>query len=284
MENEKESMGSRIKKCRKARGLTQGELAKLVGASTSAIMRYEKDPDDPDYTEPKVSTFKAIASTLHVSEDYLLCKTDKSKEISVSSFAIPQKLQDLVYRKVQMTYDMMDEDDLDGYGIDSSFFEEILSKPVTISVVKKLMETFYVTMEGLFDPNVTLRHPPIGSVLDDEEDMPTDEDLINYVMTFEDTEEALLEKYGINSSEFDSYAFTEFIESVLKVYFKNNEKVVGKLTDKYLKLPAAICSIITENDYRSLIMLYESMDYHYRPLALSMLRDIKEFSLWNKEP
>lgn len=66
-----ETTGDRIKACRREKNLTQGELGEMVGLSTTAIMRYEKN-----MREPKAQAFHAIAEALGVSEDYLLCKTD----------------------------------------------------------------------------------------------------------------------------------------------------------------------------------------------------------------
>lgn len=66
-----ETTGDRIKACRREKGLTQGELGEMVGLSTTAIMRYEKN-----MREPKAQAFHAIAEVLGVSEDYLLCRTD----------------------------------------------------------------------------------------------------------------------------------------------------------------------------------------------------------------
>lgn len=42
------TFGMRLKKCRKAKGLTQKELAALIGASYASISNWEKDQNVPD--------------------------------------------------------------------------------------------------------------------------------------------------------------------------------------------------------------------------------------------
>lgn len=54
------SVGSRIKKIRKERGLTQSELAELVGVKTVTIRKYESDE-----REPNLETLKKICASLN---------------------------------------------------------------------------------------------------------------------------------------------------------------------------------------------------------------------------
>ena len=60
-------LGNIIKKAREQAGLTQEELAGLIGISRTAIARYELGE-----IEPKIRNLIAIAETLNVSIDYLL--------------------------------------------------------------------------------------------------------------------------------------------------------------------------------------------------------------------
>ena len=60
-------MGSRILECRQAQNMTQGELAKRVGVSTSFIGHLER-------TEkiPSLETVASLCAALDVSMDYLV--------------------------------------------------------------------------------------------------------------------------------------------------------------------------------------------------------------------
>ncbi len=60
-------LGDRLKKAREQAGLTQEELAGLIGVSRTAIARYELGE-----IEPKVRNLISIAEKLSVSTDYLL--------------------------------------------------------------------------------------------------------------------------------------------------------------------------------------------------------------------
>ena len=63
----KTSMGERIKRLRKAAGLSQQKLANELGISIKSIQRYEKNAN-----EPSRYVTKLIATYFAVSTDYLL--------------------------------------------------------------------------------------------------------------------------------------------------------------------------------------------------------------------
>ena len=65
--------GSRVAKLRKDAGLSQKELAKRIGVSTSAIGMYEQDR-----REPSADILLALAGEFHVSLDYLLTGRDSA--------------------------------------------------------------------------------------------------------------------------------------------------------------------------------------------------------------
>ncbi len=62
-----EKLGETIKELRMERGLTQPELAKLVGVSNGMISIWENNVN-----EPKASYIKRLALTFDVSADFLL--------------------------------------------------------------------------------------------------------------------------------------------------------------------------------------------------------------------
>ena len=62
-----------LKSLRKANGLTQDELAKILKISRSTIGMYENGSREPDY-----ETLEAIADYFNVYIDYLLGRTNKT--------------------------------------------------------------------------------------------------------------------------------------------------------------------------------------------------------------
>ena len=62
-----ESIGSRIAKYRKAKGMTQEELANQLGVSSQAVSKWENDASCPD-----ISLLPRLCHTLGISTDALL--------------------------------------------------------------------------------------------------------------------------------------------------------------------------------------------------------------------
>ena len=65
------SFGKRLSSLRKEKGLTQNNLADLLGVSRGTIGMYEIDKRDPD-----TSTLEKLSNIFNVSIDFLLGKTD----------------------------------------------------------------------------------------------------------------------------------------------------------------------------------------------------------------
>lgn len=63
-----ETMGDRIRHLRLARGLTQGELAKLCGVTTSAVSQWEIGST----ANIKLKAFLALAHALRTDFEYLI--------------------------------------------------------------------------------------------------------------------------------------------------------------------------------------------------------------------
>lgn len=72
--NARKAMGGRIKKVRKAKGLTQKSLGKMLNVEDATISRYESGDRQPD-----TEMLRLIADTLDVAVDYLLGRTDTQK-------------------------------------------------------------------------------------------------------------------------------------------------------------------------------------------------------------
>lgn len=61
----------RLKTIRKERGLTQADLAKLIGIKKAAITRWESGSREPNFTR-----LVELCDALDVSSDYLLGRTE----------------------------------------------------------------------------------------------------------------------------------------------------------------------------------------------------------------
>ena len=69
--------GSRLKKLRKEKGLTQGELGKMLGVGKSAVCCYEKE-----MRSPSSETIMDLVNIFAVSADYIL-GTDELAVVTV---------------------------------------------------------------------------------------------------------------------------------------------------------------------------------------------------------
>jgi len=78
-------IGERLAKARKAAGLTQQQLADLLGTNYKAISSYERDLYEPDDRKTKI-----IAERLNISLDYLLGLTDEELRLDRTNlFVLP---------------------------------------------------------------------------------------------------------------------------------------------------------------------------------------------------
>ena len=71
-----ETIGKRISKFRKAKGLTQEELASRLGVSSQAVSKWENDASCPD-----ISLLPQLCQVLGITSDELL--TGKSSEVKM---------------------------------------------------------------------------------------------------------------------------------------------------------------------------------------------------------
>lgn len=86
-----ETMGSRISKFRKARGLTQEELAVTMGVSSQAVSKWENDLSCPD-----IGSLPRLAKTLGITTDELL--SGKRDEVRMLPAEQRKPVDELVFR------------------------------------------------------------------------------------------------------------------------------------------------------------------------------------------
>lgn len=70
---------NRIKELRKKNHLTQHELGSLLHLSQQQIQKYESG-----ILEPKASVLVALADLFHTNTDYILMRTETSKDLNIN--------------------------------------------------------------------------------------------------------------------------------------------------------------------------------------------------------
>ena len=86
-----ESIGNRISKYRKAKGLTQEELAAKLGVSSQAVSKWENDASCPD-----IALLAQLCKTLGISTDELL--TGNNNEVKLVPVEQRKSLDELTLR------------------------------------------------------------------------------------------------------------------------------------------------------------------------------------------
>lgn len=86
-----ETIGNRIAKFRKAKGLTQEELANQLGVSSQAVSKWENDASCPD-----ISLLPQLCKVLSISTDELL--TGKNDEVKLVPAENRKSLDELTLR------------------------------------------------------------------------------------------------------------------------------------------------------------------------------------------
>ena len=123
-------MGERIREARKQKGLTQAELASLIGVQRAVISKYETN-----MIEPSIKQLKKIADALDVSIGYL-----QGYE-SIDTFQIVQALKnnnlDEIEKLAKLPKGTLDETSpknrelIKEFAKKAEFFEEVFSiRPV----------------------------------------------------------------------------------------------------------------------------------------------------------
>lgn len=95
-----ETMGERIKRLRQLKGITQEDLAKIVGLQRGAIAKYEIGIVE----NMKQTTIKIMADYFGVKPSYLMCLEEKTDELGNPVISIP------VLGTVKAGYDYLAEE------------------------------------------------------------------------------------------------------------------------------------------------------------------------------
>lgn len=131
------SIGSKIKKLRQSKGLTQTDLGKILGVEKSTISMYENDKSRPD------DTIKLkIADYFDVTVDYLLGKSYDPKLSRKDEIDIAKQIEK-INDSLENTEDLM-------------FHGEILDDETRELLKKSLENTIYfskILAKEKFNPN-----------------------------------------------------------------------------------------------------------------------------------
>ncbi len=95
MEKETETIGSRIRECRKALGLSQEALAELLYMKKNTICRYEKDEHDIP-----ASVVVALAGALHTTPNHLLLGESEGDPWMEDALQVLACIRDPLLRKL----------------------------------------------------------------------------------------------------------------------------------------------------------------------------------------
>ena len=97
MTKEKNTVGSRIRECRKAMGLSQEALAELLYVKKNTICRYEKDEHDTPS-----SSIVALAKALHTTPNYLLMGETEEDPWMEDVMQVLSEIKDPTMRKLSI--------------------------------------------------------------------------------------------------------------------------------------------------------------------------------------
>lgn len=143
------NFGNRLRQLRKAKGLTQAELAKLLSIGESTISFYESGKRQPDY-----ETLIRIADLFNVSVDYLLGRTDDTTDIYKLKNIYPYPLGKIVKIPIigiiRAGSPLLAEENLIGW------------REVSEEIIKDGGEYFYLLVAGDSMENA---HIPDGSLV-----------------------------------------------------------------------------------------------------------------------
>jgi len=98
------TLGQKLRKLRKDRGLTIRELAKELNIGKTTVANYEKDARKPDY-----EMLKAFSEFYDVTVDYLVGRTSDPNLYIVEKESLPKELQDIGIDYITMAKRMKDK-------------------------------------------------------------------------------------------------------------------------------------------------------------------------------
>ena len=93
-----ETIGSRISKYRKAKGMTQEDLAGMLGVSSQAVSKWENDISCPD-----ISLLPQLSKVLGVSTDAIL--SGKEDEVKILPAEQRKSMDELILRIKVLSHD-----------------------------------------------------------------------------------------------------------------------------------------------------------------------------------
>lgn len=102
------TMGDRIKKLRKEKGLTQEELGKYIGVKKAAIMKYEKG----NVKNMKRSSIETLSKLFGVTPSYLMCLDKNETSDNLKNKRIPVLGSIPAGVPIELIQDIIDYEDI----------------------------------------------------------------------------------------------------------------------------------------------------------------------------
>ncbi len=136
-----ETIGKRITKFRKAKGMTQEELAGKLGVSSQAVSKWENDVSCPD-----INLLPQLCKTLGITTDELL--TGKTDEVRLLPPQERKSLDDLTLR----------------IKVDSAQGDKVRVN-LPMSLVKVVME-MEIDLSGMVGNGINLKNVDFGKIMD----------------------------------------------------------------------------------------------------------------------
>ena len=156
-------MGERIKRLRQAKGITQEELAKVVGLQRAAIAKYEIGIVE----NMKQTTIKKIADYLNVKPSYLMCLEDKTDELEEEAATAGWLVTKLFNLAEQSNITAAAQEEMKAIisrlnteykGLNLTYDDVISKTATTKEALESYLETLYVARRGFWTEETT-PHP-----------------------------------------------------------------------------------------------------------------------------
>ena len=96
--------GTRLKKERTNKKLTQEELGKLINKTKNGISQYETGKREPD-----LSTLNKFAEIFNCTVDYLIGRTDKREATIIEGEEIPKELKDIGIEYLEISKELKEK-------------------------------------------------------------------------------------------------------------------------------------------------------------------------------
>lgn len=139
-------LGSKIKQAREEKGMTQAQLAKLLGISATAVVRYENNT-----RRPNIEMLKKISEVLDKPIEFFIDDSEHSHDKSEDTQEIRSVFSERL-RYLRVMRGLQQKDVADALGLNPATYGmyERGEREPSLEVLYKLAEFFEIPMDFLF--------------------------------------------------------------------------------------------------------------------------------------